>query len=145
MQIDFYILDISGRQQALRFACQLLEKVSDTAEKIYVHTDSSQEAQQIDELMWIYRDDSFLPHQLYSENDETPPAIQIGHGDIPASQQNILLNLSKQVPANFQQFQHIIEIVFADPSMQQFGRDRYRYYRDQGHDINTHKLKANEL
>jgi DNA polymerase-3 subunit chi len=145
MQIDFYILEESGRQQALRYACQLIEKACESSQKIYIHTDSQQDAERMNDLLWIYRDDTFLPHQIYNPADDSPPPVQIGFGDIPAAQQDVLVNLGMQVPAVFQQFQRVIEIVFSDPHVQQLGRERFRQYRDQGCELNTYKIKANEL
>jgi DNA polymerase-3 subunit chi len=55
------------------------------------------------------------------------------------------MNLSRDIPAFYSQFKHVIEIVFPDPVVQQLARTRYKQYRDQGHEINTIKVKANEI
>ncbi len=143
--IDFYILDTSSGQRSLLFACRLLEKAYEAAQSVYIHAPSQEEAERLDQLLWTYRDDSFIPHNLYQAADPFPPPIQIGYGETPPPHQAILLNLASAVPAFYQQFPRIIEIVFSDPSVQQLARERYRYYRDQGCNMTNYKIKANEL
>lgn len=141
MKIDFYILETASRQKSSIFACQLLEKLhAEQRIPIFVHTQTRKDAEHFDALLWTYRDDSFLPHALHGTSDDAP--IQIGFGEAPAKNQVVLLNLSKDIPSFYQQFDHVIEIVFTDPLVQQLARERYKQYREQGNDINTIKLKA---
>ena len=140
--IDFYILEQATKPSSLRFACQLIEKAYQNQQQIYIHTASKDEASQLDTLLWTYRDDSFLPHHLYVPNDDLPPAIQIGYEEAPAHHQDTCFNLSQEVPVFYKQFNRVIEIVFSDPHVQQLARERYRYYRDQGNEMNTHKIKT---
>ena len=143
MKADFYILENSNKQQAMLFACKLAEKAHAGNEKMYIHTTSADEAEKLDKLLWTYRDDSFLPHELVSADSIAP--ILIGH-TIPANNMTgTLLNFHREIPAFYTQFNHIIEIVHNDPSVQQLARERFRQYRDAGIAINTHKLKASDL
>lgn len=138
MNIDFYILETASRQKAWFFACQLLEKLYLEQQKtVFVHTQSREEAESLDALLWTYRDDSFIPHTL-SGSSEAP--IQIGYDDNHASNQSVLVNLNQGIPGFYSQFEHVIEIVFSDPVVQQLARERYKQYRDQGHNINTIKI-----
>jgi DNA polymerase-3 subunit chi len=155
MKIDFYILEATSAQQAWFFTCQLLEKLyAEQKLPIFVHTNSREDAQRFDALLWTYRDDSFLPHELYPPEQTLPktlsPApgaarddilrcIQIGYGESPDIKQAVLFNLGKDIPAFYTECSHVIEIVFNDPLMQQLARQRYKQYRDQGHDIQTIK------
>lgn len=143
IKVDFYVLEAS-QHKSLYFACQLLEKIYQQQQRAYVHFNSLEEAQRLDELLWTYRDDSFLPHNLYHETDDCPPPIQLGFKDMPVHQQNVLFNLSVSIPAFYQKFNQVIEIVFSDPLVQQWARERYRQYRDQGCEITTHKLNTIE-
>lgn len=143
MQIDFYILETESRQKSLFFACGLLEKIE---QRVYIHTDSLQEAERIEGLLWTYKDDSFLPHNIYHPQDDCPPHIQIGYREeAPINHQEVLLNLSANIPLFYVQFVRVMEIVFSDALVQQSARERYKQYRDQGYAITTHKLKADEI
>jgi DNA polymerase III subunit chi len=139
MKIDFYILNQSEQQKVGLFVCHLLEKIY-VEQPIYIHTSSKDAAENFDHLLWIYRDDSFLPHEIYAENQVDPALIQIGHGPtIPNKNKDILINLQHDFLDFYQQFNHLIEIVSADAHVQQCARERYKQYREQGHTLNTYK------
>lgn len=138
---DFYILEEASSQQALLFACRLLEKFYQEQKRAYVHMTSKIAAERLDDLLWTYEDNSFIPHSIYDLTSSAP--IQIGYENIAITPVEILLNLATELPIFYQQFNQIIEIVFKDSSMQQLARERYRLYRDQQYEIQTYKLKAN--
>jgi DNA polymerase-3 subunit chi len=149
MQIDFYVLATTSGQQSLLFACQLVEKAHAKQQHVYIHTNSLPEAEKIDALLWTYQDTSFLPHALYQPNDDNPPPIQIGTteslifaADNKINQSTMLINLATKIPTFYAQFTHIAEIVFSEPAIQQLARERYKQYREQGHEINTIKISA---
>lgn len=144
LKIDFYVIEDTNPQARLRLACRLIEKAYKNRHRIYVHTDNVTEAHKVDELLWTYREDSFLPHNLYGDGPEPAPPIQIGYEKTPEKQRDILLNLSKTVPEFYGQFARILQIVSADTETQAAAREHYRFYRSQGHDINTHKLQTIE-
>lgn len=142
MKVDFYILEETGKQRAWLFACSLLEKAYLAKQSVYINAATSDDANQLDAFLWTYKEESFLPHQLVETGAHNPPLILIGHSEIKAPSQNILMNFQETVPAFYQQFEHIIEIVAADERIQQAARNRFKYYREQGCQIETHKLKT---
>lgn len=144
-KIDFYILEAASGQKSLHFACKLIEKAWSDQQKVYIHTNSQEEAERMDTLLWTYREDSFLPHNLYQATDDFPPPVQIGFADHPKHHQDLLLNLRQEIPDFYKQFNRVIEIVFSDAHVQQLARERYKQYRDQGCELNTYKIKANEV
>jgi DNA polymerase-3 subunit chi len=143
-RIDFYILEDTNPTARLRLVCRLIEKAHKNRHRVYVHTGASALALQLDELLWTYREDSFLPHNLYGEGPEPAPPIQIGFDAIPEKQRDILINLSVDIPDFFPQFQRVLEIISAAPDVQAAGREHYRRYRELGHAITTHKLQTVE-
>lgn len=142
MQIDFYVLETTSSQKARFFACQLIEKLYVEQQKnIYVNMTTQDEAEQFDALLWTWRDDSFIPHQVYDIN-KPPVSVQIGSGVTP-NVKDVLLNFHSDIPAFYPQFDYLVEIVFINPQIQQAARDRFKQYREQGHTVNTiKKLKA---
>lgn len=138
MQIDFYVIENASRMQALRELCLLLEKCNAEHQSVYVHVANTGEADQLDKLMWTYRDDNFLAHNLVSEGDAP---IQIGI-EPPNGNIHTLVNLTDAIPAFYTQFQRVIEIVYQDPAIQNAGRDRFRQYREHGQTLQTYKMKV---
>jgi len=141
MKIDFYILATNKIEEAHHFTCELVEKLyTEKASSIFLHTESQEQAEHFDLLLWTYRDDSFLPHAIYTKTMENMPPILISHGETPPSHASVLFNLHQDIPPFFQAFNHIIEIVFTNTDVQQLARHRYKQYRDHGLEINTIKL-----
>lgn len=143
-RIDFYILPEASANSRLLLACRLIEKAHKNRHRVYIHAENQAEAYALDELLWTYRDDSFLPHNLYGDGPEPAPPIQIGFEATPEKYRDILLNLNKQVPAFYKQFSRVLEIVSDEPEIQAAAREHYRHYRAEGHEINTHKLQTVE-
>jgi DNA polymerase-3 subunit chi len=143
-KIDFYILTDSDEKARFALACRLIEKAYKNRHRIYIHTSNQEDAHRLDELLWTYREDSFLPHNLYGEGPTPAPPIQIGFGVTPEKQRDILINLSQEIPAFYTQFARVLECVANDPRQQELARANYRYYRAEGHEMNTHKLETIE-
>lgn len=139
-KIDFYLIPESGEKERLEFACRLVEKIYKQQRRVYLHADNQKMANQIDELLWTYREDSFLPHHLYGEGPDPAPPIQIGFDKIPDKHRDVLINLSSTVPSFYQQFSRILELVTNDTATTESGRERYKFYRTQRIEITTHKL-----
>ncbi len=140
-RIDFYLL--SGRGATLRqtFACRLAEKAWKAGHKVFVRVNDATEAAVFDDLLWTFRQGSFVPHTL-AETCENDPlaAVVIGTGTAPETFHDLLINLTPEVPEDWQQFQRIAEIVDQDESVRQAGRKKYRFYQSQGLEPATHKL-----
>lgn len=139
MSIHFYVLSQASGLKALHFACQLIETAYAAQKEVYVHTSTRDEAERFDALLWTYKEDSFIPHQLLKNRTGDAAPIEIGYEQDAPAHQGTLVNLSRDIPTCFQQFQEIIEIVFNEPEAQQLARVRYKAYRDLGLNIHTHK------
>jgi len=140
--IDFYIITDETAASRLQLACRLIEKAYKNRQRIYIHTDGEPLAHQLDELLWTYREDSFLPHNIHGEGPIPAPPIQIGFTATPTEHRDLLINLNADVPGFYKQFTRVFEIVPPEATSQSAARERYRYYRNQGHEINTHKIHS---
>lgn len=141
-KIDFYILP---EDNCLQLACKLIEKAYKNRHRVYIHTENETVAHQLDELLWTYKEESFIPHNLYGEGPDPAPPIQIGFASTPEKHRDILINLSNDIPVFYKQFARIMELVPNSPSIQERARENYRIYRSNGYDIQTHKLQTIEL
>lgn len=139
-KVDFYIL---GNRSPEHIACKLSEKAYDLGNRVYIHTESTQQAQSINELLWTFRDGSFLPHEQYQTNITCKSPIQIGCDENPDTECDVLINLATDVPLFFSRFLRVAELVDTNTDAKKQGRDRFRFYRDRGYTIETHTLPAN--
>ena len=52
----------------------------------------------------------------------------------------LLINLTPSVPSCFEGFQRIAEIIDGSQAGRSAGRERFRFYRDNGFDPQTHRI-----
>lgn len=139
-RIDFY-LNESNQQEALwLLACRLLEKAYLKGHRIFVFCDNQKDAELLDELLWTFRDDSFVPHNLQGEGPEPPPPVQIGYDKEPRGFNDILLNLSKEIPSFYVKFKRVMHLVGNDEQQKELSRSHYKYYRSKGYEMHTHNI-----
>lgn len=138
-QIDFYIVEDSAADSWLRYTCRLVEKAYTLGMHVHIHTPNEGLTMQMDELLWVFRDRSFIPHQQTCAENELC-AVTLNHNQLP-SQRELLVNLSPQAPDFYHQFERVIEVVGSDNTMKQQARERFRYYKDQGEDPSHHQVR----
>ncbi len=143
-RIDFYVLNESGDRARRHTACRIAEKAYHQDHSIYIHTDSRTEAHTFDDLLWTYRDRSFLPHTLVGpETDIGEPGssrIIIGYESAPAQYHDVLINFAADVPDFFSRFERVAEVINGDEIHRRQGRVRFRFYKDRGYELSSHKL-----
>lgn len=136
--IDFYLLPELVLEDCYRLVCKLVDKAYLQKRSVYIHTNSANETATLDDLLWIFRDDAFIPHGPVGKSNEN---IQIGYDVKPKNVNDILINLTEQIPTFINNFQRVLEII---PQKQKLnGRKKYRLYRDQNYEITTHDLTKN--
>jgi DNA polymerase III subunit chi len=140
MHIEFHLLPEATLELSLRRVCALIEKAYLQGKKIYIHTPDPSTHQPLDDLLWTFHDTSFLPHEIYKKEFNTPNIpILIGSLTNPPSTYDLLCNLTKVVPDHYRQFQEIIEVVPDEPALRAAGRSRYKFYKEQGHELEVHQ------
>ena len=140
MRVDFYILSATSENERLKFACRLTEKAYSLDNTVYAHTASPAEAEQLDAMLWTFRDGSFVPHQLLTTDAERRAPVSVGSGNQHESTGDLLINLASAPPAFAGGFGRIAEIVAGDETSRQAGRERFKYYRDMGVTPETHQI-----
>lgn len=140
IHVDFYLLSAGEPQAAWIIACRLLEKAYRQGHSVFVYCDHQHDAELLDEFLWTYKEDSFIPHNLQGEGPEPPPPIQIGYATEPRGFNDILLNMSTTIPAYASRFRRIIEIVSANDAAKEISRAHYREYREKKYVLKTHNL-----
>ncbi|MCO4810621.1 MAG: DNA polymerase III subunit chi [Gammaproteobacteria bacterium] len=140
-RVDFYVLAQVDERARHLLACKLAEKAWRLENTVYIHAKNRSDAERLDEMLWTFRDGSFVPHGLAGRDDGTEVSpIMIGYGEQGTGTQDLLINLCDEIPSTFEGFPRVAELVTSDESCREKSRKRYAVYRDQGHELNTHKL-----
>lgn len=139
-RIDFYVLPGQEPKGRLLLACRLAEKAYGLGHRVYLHAASAEQARQLDDLLWTFRQGSFVPHTLCppAEGDASP--VSIGSDETPAATAAVLINLGDAAPVFFERYERVVELVDQQPPVLAKSRERFRFYRDRGYEPVSHRL-----
>jgi DNA polymerase-3 subunit chi len=144
-RVDFYVLASADPALRLRFACRLVEKAYLRDHRVRVRLDPGDEVGTFDSLLWTFADRSFVPHERLGADGSTPapplaPVAIVDSGTPAPEQGDVLVNLAADVPAEYERYLRIVEIVDADGARRRLGRERFRFYREHGIQPETHGM-----
>jgi DNA polymerase-3 subunit chi len=132
-RIDFYV----STHKPEWLACRVAERAYSQSLMVYIHTNSHEQSTQLDEMLWIFKPESFVPHGLQTDfNSDTP--VHIGHDADNITTTDVLINLNEGVPLFFSKFARMAEIIC--PDTKAAGRARYKFYQDRGYPLDTHNI-----
>ncbi|MDX9875540.1 MAG: DNA polymerase III subunit chi [Spongiibacteraceae bacterium] len=140
-EVSFYVLASGGAEERALFACRLTEKAYALGNRVHIHLRTEAEAAHFDELLWSFRPSSFIPHARIEAASPAPVTIGTASAPPPPAG-DLLINLGGEVPSCFSSFLKVAEVVSTDPEVQRMTRDHYRFYRDHGYPLQTHRLRS---
>jgi DNA polymerase-3 subunit chi len=146
-RIDFH----SNVADKLEYACRLTRKIwSATPEgqsvRNIVIVGEKPDLKKLDELLWSFSSVDFLPHCfiddeaaaenpiVLSDSFASPYLDSIPHADVMI---HLGMRMPVDVPALVARFPRIVEVVTVNESERLAGRERYKAYRELGHELHN--------
>ena len=80
--VDIYLLQDDSLDRN-HYACRLIEKAYRRQHHVYVQTSSQEHAETLDELLWTFKEESFIPHNLLGEGPHKAPPVQLSTQTAP--------------------------------------------------------------
>ena len=139
-RIDFYVLPDQKENGRALLACRLADKAYGLGHTVYVFTASEARAAALDDLLWTFRQDSFVPHERYPLMGEEGSPVLVGTAAPATVEAQVLINLADALPEGFERYDRVVELVDQHPEVLAQSRERFRQYREQGCAPETHKL-----
>jgi len=138
-RVDFYIL-AQGANGLYPFLCRLLTKAFKSGHQIKIQLPNRQEAEKLDAMLWTFSDMQFIPHAIADNESLKDAPIQLCYDNIDADTDDVCVNLTEHSTVDLTGYKRIIEIVpKAEPWLSQ-SRLKYKVYRNNDCELNTHKL-----
>ena len=137
---DFYlIVKPRFREQPLLLVCELARKASDAGLPMLVLCASAAQAEQLDDLLWSFDPDAYVPHQIAgADEDEEEGPVLLAAPEHDAGMRPMVLNLrDAAVPDGFER---VLEVVPADDSARGPLRERWKQYLARGIDVQKHDM-----
>ena len=130
-RIIFYS-NIADKQLTL---ANLVQKALEKRNKVTILAQSEQAASQVNSGLWQHAASSFLPNVLASHTFAAETPVLVDWQEKTLFQDDILVNLSGQQLTAFSRFRQLIELVSNEEDDKVAARQRYKFYRDRGYEI----------
>lgn len=130
----------------LDYACRLLRATQKKSAQVLVlgHIGA---LKSLSSKLWAMAPTEFLPHCLADAAAEViahSPIVFIAElgAKLPSSaaESQVLLNLGAVLPAGFERFERLIELVGQDSDDLQAARIRWKYYKDRGYALSRYDV-----
>ncbi len=137
---DFYLIDKPRfREEPLLLVCELARKAFEAGLYTLVLTRDAAQAEALDDLLWSFDPDAYIPHQIAgSDEDEDEAAVLIATPDSDVALRPLVINLRDGVVEGT--FDRVLEVVPADPAARGPLRERWKHYQSRGFDVKKHDM-----
>jgi DNA polymerase-3 subunit chi len=118
---------------------KLLYKAHRASRKLHISVRNKQHGEKITRDLYGSEPTSFfgISSSSHDVHDLTSAIIS---DTLDYAHNDIIINLTTEIPDSFSTFKRVIEIVSQDEENISAARNRYRWYKDRGYSIATHKL-----
>lgn len=130
-QVFFY----HNASDRLNAVAALISKAAQQKKAMLVYAPDPHIADAIDRQLWVQQPTSFVPHVRAHSPLAAETLVVIADTLENASQTQRLFNLSREIPPGFSRFASLIEVVGQDDEDRLAGRERVKFYKDRGYEI----------
>ncbi|MFE8069485.1 DNA polymerase III subunit chi [Marinobacteraceae bacterium S3BR75-40.1] len=123
----FHILPETTAEARYQYAARLTEKAWSEGDRVCLYCDGEEQAQAMDDMLWAFRPDAFIPHERMDRNDKPCPS-PVGIllcAPSPADWQTVIV-LGRKLPSEADRFNRLALVANSDPEVLQQARRHYR-------------------
>ena len=132
---DFYLIAKPRfRAEPLRLVCELAKRAFAAEQPTLILTRSQDQAEALDELLWAFDEDAFIPHQLAGDDDDAITAVLIAPPGVATADRPLVINLRDECAPGL--FERVLEVVPADEAERAGSRERWKTYKQAGFEVN---------
>jgi DNA polymerase III subunit chi len=141
-EVSFHF-NISER---LAYVCRLLRKAWRQQVQVVV-VGPADALTSLNRQLWLFEPLEFVPHARLAPGTTVPSQLKptpiwLLENTSNAPTQEVLLNLHDEVPAGFEGFARLIEVVSMKEAERASARQRWKHYAAQGYPLSRHEVNA---
>ena len=140
VRIDFYVHEADATDGRLRLACKIIDRAYRSGHTAYLWARDDHETNLLDDLLWTFSQNSFVPHSRNNHNSDLTTPVHIGHHPPQSGSAEVVVSVADRPVEDYSNFLRIAEVVGFDEAEKQSGRSRFKFYRDQGLELETHRI-----
>jgi DNA polymerase III subunit chi len=126
----------------LDYACRFLRTTQKKSANVLV-LGQLELLKMLSNKLWAMKPTEFLPHCLADASAEViahSPIVLSAELPANASESQVLLNIGAVLPAGFERFERLIELVGQDSDDLQAARTRWKHYKDRGYALSRYDV-----
>jgi len=132
---DFYLIDKPRfRDDPLLLVCELVKKAFAAEQPTLILARPPEQADALDEKLWEFDDESFIPHQIAGDDDDSITAVVIAPPGARTADRPLVVNLRDECADGA--FERVLEVVAADSAEREGSRARWTEYKRRGFEVN---------
>lgn len=113
--------------------CELVEAAYREGSRVYLWAESEAEARRLDDLLWTFRDDSFVPHGLWQGEPACDEPIAVGWKPGNPNRATCLVLARDAAASEVTGYDLVLDIAPVDvPALRQSARRRFREFQAAG-------------
>jgi DNA polymerase-3 subunit chi len=131
---DFYLIDKPRfREDPLLLVCELARRAFDSGQRTLILARSFDEAEQLDEKLWEFDAEAFVPHQIAGDDDDAITPVLIAAPESRTADRALVINLRDDCAPGL--FERVLEVVPADEDQRLGSRKRWATYKAAGFEL----------
>ena len=136
---DFYLIDKPRfRDDPLLLVCELARRAFDGGQRTLILARSFDQAEQLDEKLWEFDSEAFVPHQIAGDDDDAITPVLIASPESQPTDRALVINLRDDCAPGL--FERVLEVVPADEDQRLGSRKRWMTYKAAGFDVAKHDM-----
>ena len=136
---DFYLIDKPRfRDDPLLLVCELAKRAFDSGQPALILARSIDQAEQLDEKLWEFDADAFVPHQIAGDDDDAITPVLIVSPETSTADRPLVINLREDCAPGL--LERVLEVVPADENERLGSRNRWKTYKAAGFDVAKHDM-----
>ena len=136
---DFYLIDKPRfRDDPLLLVCELAKRAFASEQPALILARSQDQAEVLDEKLWEFDENAFIPHQLAGDEDDAITAILIVPPGVATADRPLVINLRDECAPGL--FERVLEVVPAEEAQRLGSRERWKTYKAAGFEVAKHDM-----
>jgi DNA polymerase-3 subunit chi len=136
---DFYLIAKPRfLEDPLLLVCELARKAFDSGQPTLILARSFDQAEQLDEKLWEFDADAFIPHQIVGDDDDDITPVLIAAPESKPADRALVINLRDECAPGL--FERVLEVVPADEDQRLGSRKRWATYKAAGFEVAKHDM-----
>lgn len=136
---DFYLIAKPRfRDDPLLLVCELARRAFESGQPTLILARSGDQADALDEKLWEFDEQAFVPHQIAGDEDDAITPVLIAAPGVQTHDRPLVINLRDECAPGL--FERVLEVVPADDAQRAGSRERWKTYKAAGFKVNKHDM-----